>query len=260
MFIDFPTHNFKFEVPDNVEYNDVITWLEENNVTSPNTFRSVRRFFTHWVVYNRVFNIHNGIIYIVPSRIANVSELTDIIEHDSLKEEKVLLVSILHSILKELGYYRKGKNDPVIQLIVSRIESLTDINKLSDLLHEDSIVTEIKNNSFNDVGLMKSLMFYVFIIVILSNTYSFFKEHTLDIYNLLFVRHYCDFLSGLRDGNFSAYMSIDPMLIETGDNSIIKRAIKTIKKLLKPHILSSPEITLNLHQKLTAPSTGESNV
>lgn len=250
MFIDFPEYDFQFAYNESMNKDDLIEWLTSNEVTGPNI--SISRMIES-TYDGRLFTVRsNFLCYVSYSRIANYPvEDLPLVSILKPQDNKILLLNILDSILKEIGYYRRGKYDPILNSLRDKINAATEVELINrrfllNLVRFSSYFTTLREN-FN-ISKFKAALFYKTIFSLMLKTYSNFK---VDI-NFGVSTTPCDlFHISLSNKDWSFFSISDCSRFNRIISNNPKYTINKIKKYLKPVIINNPELTDQLFSGLS---------
>lgn len=254
MFINFPEEDFQFLLKEE-DKEATIKWLEENGVR-PN-LGSISST-VNWCPIpeeGRYFTVKNKILFMAFSSSYPSDSLPT---YTIYNKDKELFLVILESVLKELGYYRKGRKDPVIQLMIDNLRNYNGNFQPHEVINLTSFRnslclfmitnnTNIVENYRLDEESYKALMFYRTIYLLTVNTYlNLLGKSNSHITEDSYV------VQGVVE-NFMV-LNFDPVNFSTFSRIRLvppKEVIKYIKKELKPTILSDDTLPDSVYKGLT---------
>lgn len=189
MFIEFPDFDFQFSVTETDDVKTIAKWFSSNGVEPIFTQRMGRGYFT--VRSKRMYYAFNEPVESLP-------------ELNLFDNDKLLLNNVIKAILKELGYYRKGMKDPVIQHILNAVNnpSLRIPNELHKLVNFISF---------------RGLLYYF---LLDEGRSKFNKEH---LYSVTFYTA----IWNLAVTTYAKMKNMDCSAVVTEDSYIINRVVQT---------------------------------
>lgn len=250
MFIEFPSHEFQFQYDSSISVEDLRAWLEDNSVI--NRSSNLTPFLQNsWnpgvVVVIRYAYSHGVHIKILKHRfnICPYTPLLNIVAKEPTTSNVALFNSIMDSILKEIGYYRKGKKDLVLKSIIEEVEESTDIELLNlvNLAHLPNfsplLWTVTVCNNHNQAEFVHTLMFYKAIYFLALKTLFYIKG--VDTNNGRDSEHPGFYTLANMYNN---YDYIEKLSVYNILNNSPKTTLKILKTKLKPYAtlnLDSPD-------------------
>lgn len=248
MFIEFPDHDFQFLLKEE-DKKATIKWLKDNGVT---TIAGDVDGVLNWCTASEeghYFTVRNKKVYMAFS-----SSSPQLPIYKIQDKNKTLFLNILVSILKELGYYRKGMKDPVIKFIIENLRNYNGNFQPQDVINMTSFRSALylflvpSNNPITgnfrlNEEAYKALSFYKTIYLLTVSTYL--KLSDKDGYNITensyvvngVVRNSATLgFSSLKFNSYSSINSVTP-----------KEVVKYLKRELKPVILSDDTLPKNAY-------------